>query len=85
MSQIKPNAPLFELSQDHVAIKKLLALRTGLGTGIIMETHHSTSKVTGEINKDQNRINGQLKASRIFYCTLDVRDRKPNTRAQRAL
>jgi hypothetical protein len=32
MSQIWPNAPLFYLSQDHIAIEELLALGTGLGT-----------------------------------------------------
>jgi hypothetical protein len=50
-----------------------------------VETYQGTSKVTGETNKDQNQINGQLKASHIFHQTLGVHNRKPNTRAQRVV
>jgi hypothetical protein len=50
-----------------------------------VKTHQGTSKVTGETNKDQNQINGQLKASHTFHQTLGVHNRKPNTRAQRVL
>jgi hypothetical protein len=32
MSQNRPNTSLFELGQDYIAIDKLLALETGLGT-----------------------------------------------------
>jgi hypothetical protein len=32
ISQLRPKLSLFQLGQDYVAIKKLLALGTGLGT-----------------------------------------------------
>jgi hypothetical protein len=36
--KFESDAPLFQLGQDHVVIEKLLALGTGLGTGITAET-----------------------------------------------
>jgi hypothetical protein len=40
MSQNRPNVSLFEVGQDHVAIEKLLVLRTGLGA-----RNHSGSSI----------------------------------------
>jgi hypothetical protein len=49
-------------------------------------TARSRGVVTAVVtNEDQNRINGQLKASHTFQQTLGVHNRKSNTRAQRAL
>jgi hypothetical protein len=49
ISELKPKPPLFQVGQDYVAIKNLLALGTGLGT---MKTQRKTSidasKVTCE-------------------------------------
>jgi hypothetical protein len=50
-----------------------------------VKTQQDVSKVTSETNDDQNRTNMQLNISRIFYRTLDVRNREPTTKAQRAL
>jgi hypothetical protein len=48
MSQIRPNAPLCYLDQDHITIEELLALRTGLGAGNTVESPISASKAQNE-------------------------------------
>jgi hypothetical protein len=49
LSQLRPKPSLFQLGQDYVAIKKLLALRTGLGTTKTQrKTTIDASKVTCE-------------------------------------
>jgi hypothetical protein len=51
ISQTEPDAPLFKLGQDRIAIDKLSVLRIGLGTAI--ETRNSASKIMSEID-DKN-------------------------------
>jgi hypothetical protein len=49
--KIKSDAPLFELGQDRLAIDKLSALKTGLGTAA--KTRIGASKTMCEID-DEN-------------------------------
>jgi hypothetical protein len=46
--KVRPNTPLFYLSQDHKAIEKLLVIGTGLSNLEVAETLIMTSKVTCE-------------------------------------
>jgi hypothetical protein len=56
--------PLSSNGQDRIAIEKLSALRTGLGTAA--ETHSSASESTCKID-DKNRIEEQFISSQAFH------------------
>jgi hypothetical protein len=58
--------PLSSNGQDRIAIEKLSALRTGLGTAA--ETHNSASESTCKID-DKNRIEEQFISSQAFHRT----------------
>jgi hypothetical protein len=73
ISQIEPDAPLFELGQDHTAIARLSALRTGSGTAA--EIRNGTNKTTSEIN-DKNRLKEQFISSHVFHRTPGGRVKK---------
>jgi hypothetical protein len=58
MSQTQPDAPLFYLGQDNIAIEQLFALGTGLGTAA--ETRIDAFKNTCET---YNKIGPKLNSS----------------------
>jgi hypothetical protein len=66
ISQNRPDAPLFQLNQDHTAIAKLSAF--GTGSGITAKTRNSASKTTCEIDH-KNRIEEQFISSQVFHQT----------------
>jgi hypothetical protein len=63
ISQNQPNAPLFYLNQDRIAIDKLSALETGLGTAA--ETLINARKNMCEID-DKNQLKNSLYPHRHF-------------------
>jgi hypothetical protein len=65
MSQNRPNASLFELDQDHIAIDKLLALRTGLGNQNLSGSTKWFEKIHDpQIHQQVMRIDWQRTGSR---------------------
>jgi hypothetical protein len=50
ISQNQPNVPLFQLGEGRLALGKLSALGTGIGT--IAETQNGASKTTSEIDDE---------------------------------
>jgi hypothetical protein len=73
MSQTQPDAPLFYLGQDNIAIDELLVLRTGLG--IAAETQINASKNTCETG-DKNQTKNLFISSQTFHQTTCERVQK---------
>jgi hypothetical protein len=67
ISQLRHKPSLSQLSQDYIAIKKLLAIGTGLGT---TETQRKTavdaSKVTCESKAAKNELKGSSSSHKHF-------------------
>jgi hypothetical protein len=66
ISRNQPDAPLFYLNQDRIAIDKLSALEIGLGTAA--ETRINARKNTCEID-DKNQLKKQFISSQAFHRT----------------
>jgi hypothetical protein len=83
ISQIRPDTLLFYLSQDHIAIEKLLVLGTGLGK---LESQRkmtiNASKVMCETSTTKIRQTKQITALCTLHRTTDVRDWDPITIVQ---
>jgi hypothetical protein len=79
ISQNQPETLLFQLGQDRLAIDKLSALGTGLGTAT--EPRNGASKTTCEID-DKNRLEKQFISSQAFHRTPGGRVREITTGEQ---
>jgi hypothetical protein len=79
MSQIQPETALFQPDQDRLAIDKLSAFGTGLGT--VTKTRRDANNTTQEIvNKDLTQK--QFISSQAFHRTLGGRVRETTTEEQ---
>jgi hypothetical protein len=65
--QIRPNTPLFQLDNDHIAIEKLPVVRTGLGIRITTKAQNGASKASCENSVNQSWTNKQPNVSCTFH------------------
>jgi hypothetical protein len=64
MSQNQPETALFQPDQDRLAIDKLSAFGTGLGT--VTKTRRGANKTTQEIDNKKTRFKNNLSPLRHF-------------------